>query len=100
MAHPGARSSARQLLSGAILTALVLFGAGCSRRTADIQKAGETSRLPNVLSYEGATVGKGDSLINAIGPKLRPWVVLWRHAVPFAPESLIRVGVGAAFRNG
>jgi len=85
----------------AILALAFLPFLGCSRREFPKNQSGETGRrLPDVLSYEGTPVGKSDSLINAIGPKLRPWVVLWRHAIPFAPESLIRVGVGPAFRAG
>ena len=87
------------LETAVLLTLALLTFLGCStREPAKDARAGR--RLPDVLSYEGTPVGKSDSLINAIAPKLRPWVVLWRHAIPFAPESLIRVGVGPALRAG
>lgn len=102
MAHHHARRHLRLLILPVTTVAALLFflGAGCSREPRRIEKTGESSRLPDVLSYEEIPVGAGDSLVDAIAPKLEPWVVLWRHATPFAPESLILVGVGPAFRNG
>jgi hypothetical protein len=41
----------------------------------------------------GPQVGKRDSLINAIGPQLSDWVVMWRETLPgFLPDSLWREG--------
>jgi hypothetical protein len=90
---------ARRCAWVAILLALAIPLAGCARRETP-KPIGAGRRLPDILSYEGVTVGTSDPLINAIAPKLNPWVVLWRHAMPFAPDSLIRVGVGPAFRTG
>ena len=84
-----------------LITVLAVLAPGCSdRKPREIPKAGESSRLPDVLSYEGTTVGASDPLIRSIAPTLRPWVVMWRHAMPaFQPESLIRAGVEPAFRG-
>lgn len=89
----------RPLTLLAIALALVL-GSGCSKRAPE--KGGEhaATRLPDVLSYDEPTVGRSDTLVNAIGPALAPWMVLWRHAYSgFQSDSLIRIGVEPAFRN-
>jgi hypothetical protein len=40
-------------------------------------------------------------LINAIAPRLAPWLAMWREAMPgFTPDSLYRVGAAPAFRKG
>src|SRR2546423_1767359 len=82
-----------------LLVAALVAPSGCSPKPAQ-KTGGVTPRLPDVLSYEDRTIGHSDPLINAIAPKLRPWIVLWRHAIPFDPDSLVRVGVGPAFRDG
>jgi len=46
-------------------------------------------------------VGKSDSLINAIAPKVRAWAAMWGKAAPgFVPESLFFAGSAPALRKG
>ena len=89
-----------------IATTIVMTTLGCSKRESHVGRnvadstlshIGETTRPPRV---EGTPVGANDSLINAIAPKLEPWVAMWRQAMPeFKPDSMIRVGVAPALRG-
>ncbi len=91
-----------------IVLLLVVAGsglAGCGRRTrGSAPPAPRATAARESTSHAealGPPIGRGDRLINAIAPKLAPWVAMWRQASPsFALDSLRRQGASAAFRNG
>ncbi len=93
------------MAKGIVLVFIVaaLGAVGCAKR--ESHQEGSTTRAvaQDSLSPQptGALVGKNDPQINSAAPKLKPWVVLWQHAIPgFLPESLYLMGTAPAFRGG
>ncbi len=96
----------------AVFAALVVMATeGCAKRESRVDAStsgrADSTRIVQVDStrlepsqIEEVPVGASDSLILAIAPRIEPWVVMWRQAMPeFRPDSLIRVGVAPAFRG-
>jgi hypothetical protein len=92
----------------ALLALAAAFLWGCSRHeTAGHAGKGAPDSARASTAYEnpaavphpcppqptGPQIGKSDSLVNAIGPRLMEWVTMWRAALPgFAADSLWRSG--------
>lgn len=104
--------SDRWSVCAAVAAVLVLAAAGCAKKESRqetnatdsiaARESRSSAELPGAAPSESASipVGRSDSLINAIAPKIAPWVAMWLHAEPeFEADSLIRVGTASAFRG-
>src|SRR5882762_1033783 len=76
--------------------------ASCGKHPAPEARQDSSSEVAPTPPPEmrGPPIGSSDSVINAIEPRLAPWVAMWRKAMPgFEVDSLYRVGTHPSLRG-